>query len=437
MNDPAPDTTPRLPLFTRFLAALGPAIITASVVLGPGSILANSTTGATYGYQMAWVLMIAVVLMIGMTALSTRLGVLMQSTIGEEVARRAGRPFAVLIGVTIFLVASCFQFSNNTGVLAAFEPFITGNQKTISLILLTLANATAISALLFARDLYRHIENLMKILVGLMVVGFMGNLILAKPSLSGILAGFIPSVPEGSANSILPRAGQPDVFRPVVAMIGTTFSIAAAYYQSYLVQQKGWTKANYRTSIIDTLTGIGMLGLISLVIMCTASAAFHGKPIAEELKSAADFARQLEPTFGPGAKYLFCAGIFAGAISSFLVNALIGGAMLSDGCGFGGRMEDRGVRICTVFALLIGYGVAVYMVLKNVQPPVNLIIFAQSVTVLGGPLIAIVLIWLATRSDLKQDVSTGLIVVAVAGMLFTLFVALRTAIGIYIQLTTS
>ena len=31
--------------------------------------------------------------------------------------------------------------------------------------------AIAIAALLFARDLYRHIETLMKILVGLMVVG--------------------------------------------------------------------------------------------------------------------------------------------------------------------------------------------------------------------------------------------------------------------------
>jgi Mn2+/Fe2+ NRAMP family transporter len=436
MTEPTSLETPsRKPLFVRFLAALGPAIITASVVLGPGSILTNSKTGAIFGYQMAWVLVIAVALMIGMTALSTRLGVLMDKTIGEEIAQRAGRLFAILVGATIFLVASCFQFSNNTGVLAAFEPFLSGNQKTISLILLTLANATAISALLFARDLYRHIETLMKILVGLMVVGFIGNLILARPSISGILSGFVPSVPDGSLKSILPIPGQEDVFRPVVAMIGTTFSIAAAYYQSYLVQQKGWTKANYRTSVIDTLTGIGMLGLISLVIMCTASAAFHGKPIVSELQSAADFATQLEPTFGTGAKYLFCAGIFAGAISSFLVNALIGGAMLSDGCGFGGRMEQRGVRICTVLALLIGYGVAVYMVLNDVARPVNLIIFAQSVTVLGGPLIAIVLIWLATRPDLRRDVSTLLIVMAVIGMLLTLFVALRTAIGVYIQLT--
>ena len=433
MNEPAlkqPSGNP----FVRFLTALGPAIITASVVMGPGSILANSTMGANYGYQMAWLLMIAVSLMIGMTALSTRLGVVMNNTIGEEIAIRAGRPLAVLTGVTIFLIASCFQFSNNLGVLAAIEPFHDGKIKAIPIGVLALVNGTALAALYLARDLYKYIENLMKILVGLMVCGFLGNLIMAQPSISGIFRGFIPSLPEGTFETILPKRGADDTFKPVIAMIGTTFSIAAAYYQSYLVQQKGWTIKDYRSGIIDTLTGIGMLGLISLVIMCTASAAFYGKPIASQLTDAAAFAKQLGPSFGPGAKYLFCAGIFAGAISSFLVNALIGGAMMSDGCGMGGRMEDRGVRFFTSIALLMGFAVASYMIISE-QKPVNLIIFAQGATVIGGPLVACVLIWLAVQPDLKANISNRLIGVAVVGMLFTLFAALRTALSIYYKLT--
>ena len=434
MNDPKlsqPSSNP----FIRFLIALGPAIITASVVLGPGSILANSTTGAKYGYQFAWILIIAVAMMIGMTALSTRLGVLMERSIGEEIAARAGRPLAVLTGVTIFLIASCFQFSNNLGVLAAVEPFYDGESKAVPVAILAIVNGVALAALFLARDLYRYVENLMKVLVGLMVCGFVGNLIMAQPSISGILSGFIPSFPEGTFETIIPKRDAVDTFRPVVAMIGTTFSIAAAYYQSYLVQQKGWTEKDYKTGIIDTLTGIGMLGFISLVIMCTASAAFYGKPIASELSDAAAFAIQLEPTFGPGAKYLFCAGIFAGAISSFLVNALIGGAMMSDGCGLGGRMEHKWVRIFTAIGLIMGFAVASYVIVGG-EKPVNLIIFAQSATVIGGPLVACVLIWLATRADLKSKISSRLIGVAIIGMLFTFFVALRTAIGVYFKLSS-
>ena len=54
---------------------------------------------------------------------------------------------------------------------------------------------------------------------------------------------------------------------------------------------------------------------------------------------------------------------------------------------------------------------------------------------IGGPLVACVLIWLATRPDLKPDISYRLIGVAVIGMLFTLFMATRTALSIYFKLS--
>ena len=38
------------------LRTLGPALIVASVVLGPGSILTASQVGASFGYELVWVL---------------------------------------------------------------------------------------------------------------------------------------------------------------------------------------------------------------------------------------------------------------------------------------------------------------------------------------------------------------------------------------------
>jgi Mn2+/Fe2+ NRAMP family transporter len=379
-----------------------------------------------------------------MVALSTRLGVLMNGTMGEEIAQRAGRPAAVLVGLTIFLIAGCFQFSNNLGVLFAIEPFVDKDNKVIKYVAIILMNALAIGALLYARNLYKSIEKLMKVLVALMVCGFLGNLIMVRPDLAGIFKGLIPSLPEDAVEYAIPKrvikeGGTSQIVDPltsVVAMIGTTFSIAAAYYQSYLVRQKGWTKSDYKTGITDTLTGIGMLGFISFVIMCTAAAAFHDNPETNlpANPTAADFAMQLEPTFGPTAMYLFCLGIFAGAFSSFLVNALIGGALLSDGCGTGGRMEDRGVRIATVAALTLGMVVALYTVNQG-KSPGNLILFAQAMTVIGNPLVAAVMLWLATRKDIRPDISTKLIVIAVVSFFFTLFLAVRTVIVIYFNLT--
>jgi Mn2+/Fe2+ NRAMP family transporter len=122
-------------LIKRILGSLGPAIITASVVLGPGSILSASKIGHTYAYQMNWVLVIAVIMMIAMTALSARLGIQLDGTICDELAKRAGRPVAAATGIILFLIAACFQFSNNLGVLAAVEPFMGSSNADIMIII--------------------------------------------------------------------------------------------------------------------------------------------------------------------------------------------------------------------------------------------------------------------------------------------------------------
>src|SRR5690606_17677789 len=94
--------TPRRGFWNSF----GPAIITASVVLGPGSILTASKTGMANGYAMVWVLALAVLLMISVTALSARLGVLLEGTLCEEIANRVGRGAAIVTGGTLFLICA-------------------------------------------------------------------------------------------------------------------------------------------------------------------------------------------------------------------------------------------------------------------------------------------------------------------------------------------
>ena len=264
--------------------SLGPAIIVACVVLGPGSILATSTVGWKYGYDMVWILVTAVVLMIGMTALSARLGVSLDGTLCEELARRAGRPLAVLTGVSLFLVAACFQFGNNLGVLYAIEPFLEStrlaNSAAFPVTVLVLLNGGVVIALFGLRRLYVPVERLMKLLIGLMVFGFAANLLLARPSILATLTGLVPSLPE-EADTLLPHVapeGEARIVDPlwtVQALIGTTFSVGGAFYQSYLVRQKGWTSSDLKTGLTDTIVGITILGVMSMMIMVTAASVLH------------------------------------------------------------------------------------------------------------------------------------------------------------------
>ena len=88
---------------TGVIAGIGPAIIVAAVVCGPGSILTSSKVGAEYGYSMTWALLLAVILMVGATALAARLGAVYEGTPCDELASRLGRPAAFIVGLLIFL----------------------------------------------------------------------------------------------------------------------------------------------------------------------------------------------------------------------------------------------------------------------------------------------------------------------------------------------
>ncbi len=425
--------------------AIGPAVIVASVVLGPGSIYLASAIGIAYGYALLWVVAFATALMICIVAMAARLGVVYERTLCEELAHRLGRPFAVLIGIVVFLIVTAFQTGNNVAVLFAIDPVIelaTGRPAdqvrtpAVSGGILLVLNAGIIAVLLGFKRIYRPLERLMIALVMMMLVGFAANLIFARPDLLRVLGGLIPSLPPGDRYApYLDSAGRiVDPLAIVVGFFATTVSIAGAAYQAYLVKEKGWTVKELRSGLIDSLVGIAVLGVISAVIMITAAAVLHGTSAAQNVDSAADVARQLEPLFGPAAVILFSGGFFAGAFSSFMINAIIGGTFLADGLGIGGRMDHAATRYFTVAALLISMGIALAM---GGTAPSVVITVAQMLTVLGLPLLAFSLLYLATRPGLagERAVPGWMKLAAAVAFVVTIALAARTAWRLWLQLS--
>ncbi|MEM9660488.1 MAG: divalent metal cation transporter, partial [Planctomycetota bacterium] len=362
--------------------------------------LTSSKAGCQYGYQMLWVLAVASLLMICMTTLGAMLGIYGAKSPCQEIADRCGRPAAVAIGVVLFLIVACFQSSNNVAVIASLDgfarfllPAADGRQPDFDargvlkpLALLTL-NGTVVAAIYAARSLYRPIEKLMMCLVLVMLVGFTINIVLARPSLTAALRGLAPSAPGGADGEFFPTivAGEiRDSYWVLQGLIATTLSLAGAFFQAYLVREKKWTRTNMKAGLIDSITGIAVLGGVSALIMITSAAAFYGKVAPAELATASDVARQLEPLFGAKATLLFSLGLFAAAFSSLLGNALIGGTILADSLGRGGTMDGGWSKGLTVLTLALGMSAAVAATAADFET-VYLIVFAQALTVLGIP----------------------------------------------------
>jgi len=388
MSDAAAESQKQVS-FLRIVKAIGPAIIVASVVLGPGSILSNSKVGAAYGYSMIWVLALASIFMALTVFLAAIIGTSFERTPFSEIAERLGRPVSVGIGIVFFLITSCFQFTNNLAIIDVIN-IATGSAEQgssvwwISLTAIILVNAGLVWALYGSSTPYRFIEKMMMLMVGIMLLGFVVNLAVVQPSILKIFGGLVPSLPDGG--------GSPDNIVMLLGMFGTTFSIAGAFYQIYGVREKNWTRENIANGIVDTIAGIAVLGGISFIIMVTSAAVLQGA----QLNSIIDVAKQLEPLIGPGAQFMFCLGIAAGAFSSLLVNALIGGTALSDSLGFSASVKDQPVKALTVVGLAVGMLVAIAVDFLGMSS-VSLIVFAQALTVVGVPLLAFAMLFLAIK----------------------------------------
>ncbi|MCA9437282.1 MAG: Nramp family divalent metal transporter [Candidatus Omnitrophica bacterium] len=386
--------------FLKFLIyATGPALITASVVVGPGSIVTASKAGGHFGYSLVWLLFCSSLFMMAYTYMGSRIGCCADRSILTLTAEKYGRWVSILAGISSFLVVAFFQSGNNLGVATAMTG-LTGIDEFYWPIVFT---GISLAMLFLSTNLYKLLEILMKVLIGLMVLSFLANLFYTGIRPVAFLKGFIPSFPEGSG----------DVAR---GMFPTTFSVVAALYAAHLAQGKKWRREDAGTAGKDAAVGIFMLFFISLIILSTAAGAFYGKE-GIELGSAAQLSGALEGLFGSSARYIFCFGLAAAAFSSFLVNAMAGGGLLVDGLGMDKSFDRLPVKIGTTAALLIGMLIAM-LALKTEFNPVTTILIAQAATLLAVPVCAVLLLLLANDRSVMGEMKNGPVVNGIAGIGF-------------------
>ncbi len=416
---------------TSWLRSIGPALITACVVFGPGSLLISSNVGAKYGYELLWMLILTGILMGTYMTTAARIGVVGGATPCSLVAGRLGRRAAAVVSINLCLICTTFQFANNLAVVAAASALI---PKVPPILILVVLNGLIITFLFSAKHVYQLLEKAMKVMVGVILLSFVINLILAAPSLTGILKGLIPGIPEGFSFG-LPHKVEGKIDDPmllIASLLGTTFSVAAAFYQGNLVRERGWTIKDYRNGISDSIAGVTVITTVSAVIMITTATVIPGKQ-AEDIGV---LAQALQPLLGATAYVMFCIGLFAVAMNPFLINAIIGGSILADGLGKPAGLSDRFSRMFTVVVLLVGMVVAI-LALRTGQKPVNLIIFGSALTVIGNPLMAATILWLANNKAIMGKHRNNLIQNILAGVGFAVVVLMAIRVLIRVVLSLS
>ena len=373
-SDMRPAKTPTSTTWAQKLALIGPAFIAGAWQFGPGNLTSAVEAGSAYGYALVWVIAVSTLLMIFFTDMSVRIGIAAPGTMIATIKRILGKPWGVVAGLSVFFITLCFSVGNAAGSGLALSMLFGG-----SALLWTAVCTVGVAFILLMRNIYTAVERILLVLVAMMAVGFIASAFLAGPDWGAGIGGMVPSFPPGAELLI-------------IALVGTNFSINAAFFTSYATRERGIRADQYRdATITDTIPGIVAPGIMTcLVIMVAAAVLGH---TGEKVTTLVQLANVFEPLAGKVGSTIFVVGFFGAAFSSMLANATAGGTLLADGLGAEGGFN--GLRSKLLVACVLGFGLLVVAFAPGSR--VQLIIFAQAMTVLVAPFLGAMLLVIANN----------------------------------------
>lgn len=370
----------------KWLKNLGPGFLVTAAFIGPGTVTTASTAGAAFGFRLVWALLFSVFATIVLQEMCVRLGLVSGQGLGESIRTTFETPavrfFAVgLVVVAIAFGNAAFQTGNVAGAAGGLES-LTGIQQQVWVI------AVSVAAFgLLAFGVYRILERVLMLLVVLMSVVFLLTAIIVRPDWRQMLAGVIPCVPDGSLITI-------------VALIGTTVVPYNLFLHASAVAEK-WPDATSVGSALkaarwDTSVSISLGGLVTLAVMSTAAATFFSA--SKTFDTVGGMAYQLEPLFGPAARYFFATGLVAAGLTSAITAPLAAAYATAGVLGWG--RDVRSLKLRLVWALIVIAGMISAMIASR---PVAAILIAQAANGILLPCLAGFLLLVMNRKDLLGE----------------------------------
>ncbi len=298
--------------------AVGPGLVFALTVVGPGDLVANVAAGASHGYGLLWVLPVALAFRFVWLSTSARYVLVTGETLVAGFARYGRWSLWLTLGSLVVIR----HMSNLTKVLLmggaahALLPLPTPYSMSIW------GAGFALAAYAFmARGGYGPVERLCKVLAVAFGVSLVAAAVAARPSVGSVLQGlFVPSAPAD--------VGLYSTLLLVTALIGTESGSLTNITYSYFVIEKGWRGAgDLRAQRFDLAIGVGALLVAAVVLQAAAAATLHGT--ATSVESVDDLSRLLSTTFGRAGVLVFAAGLlgktFAGFVGGTTGYALLAG----------------------------------------------------------------------------------------------------------------
>lgn len=283
----------RSPRLVAALAVVGPGLLAGLSDDDPAGITTYAVLGASYGYQLIWVLVASTFALVVFHDLGARMGIVTGQGLIGLVRQRYGVRWAALAVAALLASNVGTTAAEYAGVAAGSELF--GVSRYVSVP----TSATAV-CLLVLRGSFHRVEHALMALATVFVA-YIGAGLLAHPDWAAAAHGLLPT---------MPLTGQAVLIS--TATLGTTLAPwGLSFIQSYAVDKR-LTISDLRLERVDVVTGAVLTGVIGLFVVLASAATLHAGGVS--IESAADAATALRPVAGDLAGILFGAGLVGAAL---------------------------------------------------------------------------------------------------------------------------
>ena len=398
--------------FWQKLKNIGPGALVAAAFIGPGTVTTCTLSGASYGYTLLWAMLFSTIATIVFQEMASRVGIVTQMGLGEALRERYQHKKGILIFVIILVIAAIF-----IGNIAYETGNITGGAMGTNLIFSEISIpwwgviVGAVALALLASGSYKVVEKILMALVIIMSVVFISTAIVSQPDWGGVLKGlFVPAVPN-----------EENAWLTVAGLIGTTVVPYNIFLHCSASAQKWKDRAQIKTARWDTIISIGLGGIISMMIIIAAA---NPSLAGQEITSAGDMAKAMQPLLGDWAKYFFGIGIFSAGLTSAITAPLSAAFATSGILGWGSDMKK--LRFKAIWMVVLAVGVVLAAV-GLTSSPTEMIIIAQAANAVILPIIAILLTIVVNDKKLMGENRNGVVanILAIIVIGVTLFISAR------------
>jgi manganese transport protein len=356
-------------LWKRIFAFAGPAYLVSVGYMDPGNWATDLEGGASFGYELLWVLVLSNAMAILLQTLSARLGIVT----GRDLAQACRDAYPPWIARTLWVLC---EIAIAACDLAEVLGAAIGLNLLFGLPLIAGVVLTALDTLFilwFMRFGIRTIEGFVLALVTVIAGCFLVEIWLAKPSLTAMAAGLVPRLNDKS-------------LYVAIGILGATVMPHNLYLHSALVQTRRIGRSDEekatacRFNLIDSVIALNGALVVNASILIVAASVFFARGI--EVKEIQQAHLLLAPLLGTtAASILFGVALLCAGQSSTLTGTLAGQIVMEGFLNF--RMRPWLRRLITRALAVIP--AAITIVVAGEQATYQLLILSQVILSLQLP----------------------------------------------------